>query len=163
VRAGHLHRLYRGVYAVVPPSLLKIEGLWLAAVLACGPDAALSHQCAAAHWEMRAVPSGPIHVTVPTRTGRRKRAGITVHRSCTLPPSQVVVRDSIPVTTPVETDGWDDHGTKSAFESDRERDAWLVARGFRVIRFTWRQLTTEGPRVAATLRRILDLPVRMRP
>jgi very-short-patch-repair endonuclease len=57
----------------------------------------------------------------------------------------------------METDGWEDHGTRSAFESDRERDAWLVAQGFRVVRFTWWQLTREGPKVAATLRRILSV------
>jgi very-short-patch-repair endonuclease len=238
VAVGLLHRLHRGVYSTVPPHLLKIEGHWLAAVYACGPDAALSHASGAALLDLRAIPSGPIHVTIPSRAGRRRRPGIMVHRSSTLLASDITVEDFIPVTTPartladlrrtlsrpqylaalrraekrgldtglvperlddldrtelerrmlalcrrhgislpltqqiigpytvdflwpeaalvVETDGWGAHGTRSAFESDRERDAWLVAQGFRVIRFTWLQLTREGPRVAATLRRILD-------
>ena len=41
----------------------------------------------------------------------------------------------------VETDGFAYHGSASAFETDRERDARLVAAGYRVLRVTWRQLT----------------------
>jgi hypothetical protein len=47
--AGRLHILYRGVYAV-GHTRLRPEGHRLAAVLACGPRAALSHRSAAAHW-----------------------------------------------------------------------------------------------------------------
>jgi hypothetical protein len=46
---GRLQLLYRGVYAVGHASLGR-EGRRLAAVLACGPDAVLSHRTAAAHW-----------------------------------------------------------------------------------------------------------------
>ena len=239
VRAGRLHRLHRGVYSIVPFRLLRVEGRWLAAVRACGEGAVLSHPAAAALWEMRAIPSGPVHVSVPTTAGRRRREGIAIHRSSTLGlPGQVTVRKEIPVTTPartlsdlrrtlpkeqylaalrraerqdfdtgphrypddpepseierrmlalcrrhslpppltqqiigpytidflwpqasliVETDGWETHGTRSAFESDRSRDAWLTARGYRVVRFTWGQLTAEGPTVARTLRQILGV------
>ena len=83
-KSGRLHRLYRGVYSVVPPGLLKAEGRWLAAVLACGPGAVLSHTHAAALWELRHRPSGLIHVTIPRRSGRRKRPGVSLHRSSTL-------------------------------------------------------------------------------
>ena len=37
----------------------------------------------------------------------------------------------------VETDGYDSHGTRRAFEADRAKDAALTAAGFRVVRFTW--------------------------
>ena len=37
----------------------------------------------------------------------------------------------------VETDGWEAHGTRAAFESDRAKDAALTAAGYRVVRFTW--------------------------
>jgi hypothetical protein len=40
----------------------------------------------------------------------------------------------------VELDGWEYHRTRAAFERDRARDATLVAAGYRVLRFTWRQL-----------------------
>ena len=46
VRRGHLHRLYRGVYAVGHTSL-TLEGRFLAAGKACGPGAVVSHLCAA--------------------------------------------------------------------------------------------------------------------
>jgi hypothetical protein len=42
VQAGHLHRIYQGVYAVGHPRLTT-KGRFLAAVLACGPGAVLSH------------------------------------------------------------------------------------------------------------------------
>src|SRR5437868_953641 len=45
---GCLHRVYRGVYSLVPPKLLAREGWWMAAVLAAGPGAVLSHRNAAA-------------------------------------------------------------------------------------------------------------------
>jgi predicted transcriptional regulator of viral defense system len=51
VRAGRLHRLYRGVYAVGRPDVTR-HGRWMAAVLACGPDAVLSHRSAANLWQL---------------------------------------------------------------------------------------------------------------
>jgi very-short-patch-repair endonuclease len=39
----------------------------------------------------------------------------------------------------VETDGWDTHHTRAAFEADRRRDAALQADGWRVVRFTWHE------------------------
>ncbi len=47
VAAGRLHRVHRGVFAV-GHALLPGRGHWMAAVLACGPDAVLSHRSAAA-------------------------------------------------------------------------------------------------------------------
>jgi len=55
VEAARLHRLHHGVYAVGHARLTN-EGRWMAAVLACGAGAALSHLAAAAHWGMRAPP-----------------------------------------------------------------------------------------------------------
>jgi very-short-patch-repair endonuclease len=101
VQAGRLHRLHRGVYAVGHPGLSR-EGRWLAAVLACGPAAVLSHITAAALWNLLPVP-GVIHVTVPGQSGRARRAGIRVHRSTTLDESLVTRRTGIPVTTPPRT------------------------------------------------------------
>jgi hypothetical protein len=46
VQAGRLHRIHRGVYAVGNPNLTR-EGHWMAAVLACGEGAVLSHGSAA--------------------------------------------------------------------------------------------------------------------
>jgi predicted transcriptional regulator of viral defense system len=51
--AGALHRVRRGVYAVGHP-LLTPDGARMAAVLACGPGAVLSHRSAGAAWGLRA-------------------------------------------------------------------------------------------------------------
>jgi very-short-patch-repair endonuclease len=51
----------------------------------------------------------------------------------------------------VEVDGFAFHSSRTAFERDRARDADLTARGFRVIRVTWRQLQREPHAVVATL------------
>jgi very-short-patch-repair endonuclease len=49
----------------------------------------------------------------------------------------------------VETDGSQHHGGRDAFESDRARDAALQSQGFRVVRFTYRQVNDRTPVVAA--------------
>jgi predicted transcriptional regulator of viral defense system len=102
VRAGHLHRIYRGVYAVGHKRLSR-EGRWLAGVLACGPDAVLSHRSAAALWGIRPQSSGPIEITVASTGGRAKRPGLQIHRSTCLDPSTTTRTKEIPVTTPRRT------------------------------------------------------------
>ena len=57
----------------------------------------------------------------------------------------------------VETDGWATHRTRLAFEQDRERDVELQLEGWRVLRFTWRQLTERPDWVAAKVRAALAL------
>lgn len=101
VRSGRLRRLYRGVYAV-GHDRLRLEGRWLAAVMACGPGAALSHRDVAALWELRQSHSALIDVTVPSQNGRR-RSGIRIHRSSRLRPEEVTVRHGIPVTMVART------------------------------------------------------------
>jgi very-short-patch-repair endonuclease len=54
-----------------------------------------------------------------------------------------------------EVDGFAFHSSRSSFERDRRRDAHLVANGYRVVRITWRQLTTEPESVVALLARAL--------
>ncbi|MGI8412967.1 MAG: type IV toxin-antitoxin system AbiEi family antitoxin domain-containing protein [Solirubrobacteraceae bacterium] len=96
--SGRLHRVHRGVYALVPPELLTREGRWLAAVLACGPGAVLSHRSAAALLELRPRGASRIDVTVPSRS-RRERPGIDIHRSTTLEPTDTMRARNIPCTT----------------------------------------------------------------
>lgn len=83
VRNGRLHRVHRGVF-VVGHARLTREGRWLAAVLALGEGAVLSHVSAAALWGIRHSSSAYVHVTVPTAAGRSPRRGVIVHRSLTL-------------------------------------------------------------------------------
>lgn len=244
IEKRRLRRVHYGVYAV-GHRRLTVEGKWMAAVLAGGPGAVLSHPSAAAAWDLRPTSSGVIHVTVPTRSGRERRAGLMIHR-CALTPDDVTVRDGIPITTPtrtiidlartmserqlakiidradllrltdfaalrsansaslqavlrtydptptrseleerflrlcddhqiprpetntlvegfevdfvwrdrrliVEVDGYAYHRSPSAFEGDRERDVALGMKAWRVMRFTWRQVTNRAAWVAAAV------------
>jgi very-short-patch-repair endonuclease len=95
-RAGRLHPLYRGVYAV-GHRVLSQRGRWMAATLAA--DGVLSHRSAGALWVIRQW-QGRIDITTP-RT-RRARPGLLLHRAV-LAPDEITVRDGIPVTTPART------------------------------------------------------------
>jgi very-short-patch-repair endonuclease len=87
------------VYAVSRATLTH-EGYFIAAVIACGDVAVVSHESAGALWEIRPYRRGPVHVSVPA-TERHRRPGVKVHRRRT---SLAVTRKmGIPVTTPVET------------------------------------------------------------
>jgi very-short-patch-repair endonuclease len=55
----------------------------------------------------------------------------------------------------VEVDGGEFHSGPSAFQEDRDRDARLVAAGYRVIRFTWHQLTEQPMKVVARIAQAL--------
>jgi very-short-patch-repair endonuclease len=55
----------------------------------------------------------------------------------------------------VEVDSIRHHGTRAAFERDRRRDQRLTVAGWRVVRFTWRQIADEPAVVVATLRSLL--------
>jgi Transcriptional regulator, AbiEi antitoxin/Protein of unknown function (DUF559) len=244
VRAGRLRRLYRGVYAV-GHGVLRCEGRWMAAVLACGEGAVLSHGSAAAHWELLGSAAAKIDVTA--RVSRERVEGIRLHRSRSLDARDTTGHGGIPITTVartlldlaatvravrleralaqaqrlqlydhraitdviarsnghrgtgvlakatsrndpkwtrndyeawflalvreaglpeplvneslaapdhpaldpdfcwpthrliVETDGWETHRTRAAFEQDRARDAALTADGWRVVRFTYHE------------------------
>jgi very-short-patch-repair endonuclease len=112
VAAGRLHRIHRGVYAV-GHARLSNEGRWLAAVLACGEGAVLSHRGAGELWGILrsrrrsgAGASGkgpPVDVTVTGGGGRKTRSGISLHRSSTLSSTDCTRRDGVPVTKPART------------------------------------------------------------
>jgi len=115
VRAGRLHRLHQGVYAVGHVGL-SWEGRWMAGVLACGNGAVLSHASAAALWKLLPPEDGRIDVSLPTRNGCRQRRGLRIHRCPSLAvsplptsglqkrlPRLVTVCAHIPVTIPERT------------------------------------------------------------
>lgn len=72
----------------------------MAAVLACGKGAVLSHGSAAVLWKLLKPLDGPVHVSVPTTSGRKQRRGIHLHRTQALP---ATYRDRIPATTVART------------------------------------------------------------
>jgi predicted transcriptional regulator of viral defense system/very-short-patch-repair endonuclease len=99
LRNARLHRLHPGVYAV-GHRVVSVQGRRLAAVLASGPCAVLSHASAAALWGIRAGGGGPIHVT----TAKKWRSTSTIHRHCSLlPEDETSVIERIPVTTAPRT------------------------------------------------------------
>lgn len=101
VATGRLHPVARGVYAAGRPRLDR-DGVLMAAVLRCGPLAALSHESAGELWQIRLEAAGPIEVSVPLSAARRA-PGLIVHRRASLGPSDVTRRRGIPVTTLVCT------------------------------------------------------------
>jgi very-short-patch-repair endonuclease len=102
-RAGRLHRLHRGVYAV-GHTVLTVRGHWMAAVLAAGDGAALSLASATAHWDLRTGVPSIIDVSVPRGGGRYRRPGLRIHRVATLRDDEVTTdKDGIPATTPART------------------------------------------------------------
>jgi very-short-patch-repair endonuclease len=98
---GRLHPIWRGVYAVGRPELTR-EGRWMAAVLACGSDAALSHHSAAAFWGFGREWARGIDVSV-RRECYLRREGIRARSRPSLPATDVVIHKGIPVTTPART------------------------------------------------------------
>ncbi|HVE67105.1 MAG TPA: type IV toxin-antitoxin system AbiEi family antitoxin domain-containing protein [Solirubrobacteraceae bacterium] len=99
--AGRLHRLHRGVYAVGHPKV-TLDGRRLAAVMAAGPKAALSHRSAAAVWGIRRGPETRIELTTSDR-GRKPPAGTRLHRVRTPLDAAVASHNAIPVTTVART------------------------------------------------------------
>jgi len=96
LRSGRLHRIHAGVYAVGRPDLTR-HGHWMAAVLAGGTGAGLSHRDATALYEVLPPRLGPIHISVP-RSGGRRRAGIRPHRRPWLTEDHITTHRGIPVT-----------------------------------------------------------------
>jgi very-short-patch-repair endonuclease len=255
---GRLHPVHRGVYAV-GHRVLTVDGIRIAATLAAGAGAVLSHRAAAALWELRA--SDALEVTL--ERSHRPLRGLRIHH-LPLAADEVTTVRAIPVTTVprtlfdlaavlprhqveraineaevrpltdplsladlvsryprragiatikailarlsagtartrselearfldflrrarlprpevnaslfvagrsiecdflwrerrviAELDGWKAHGTAAAFERDRARDRMLSARGWRLVRITWRQLHDDADAVASDLRKIL--------
>jgi hypothetical protein len=101
VATGRLHAIARGIYAVGRPELSP-KGRWMAATLACGDGAVLSHRSATELWGIGYESERQIHVTIRRRSGLARR-GITVHARPSLGARAVVVRFGIPVTNPVQT------------------------------------------------------------
>lgn len=122
---GRLHIVHRGVYAVGHTDL-SARGRWMAAVLACGKRAALSHRSAARLWGIADAASARIDVTAPgqggTMGGRIRR-----HRVRRLDPEDTTRLDEIPVTTVARTlfdlaEVVDRTALESAFEAAERRD-----------------------------------------
>src|SRR5215218_4661065 len=101
VANGRLHCVARGVYVVGRPELTR-RGRWMAATLACGPRAVLSHGSAAALWGIGTESDGLIEISLRAFSAR-ERPGIRVYRRPRLEERDVRVFSKIPVTGIVRT------------------------------------------------------------
>ncbi len=176
-------RVAHGLWQPLHPSVFLLgltpisdEQRLLAATLAT--SAVVSH--ASAGWLAGLLdrPPSEVHV-LGDRTASHRREGIVVHRVADLLPSDRTRLRGIPSTSPtrtlldlagmmdettlratghrlvIEGDGFGVHGGREAFESDRERQNLLVLDGWRILRFTWRQIVREPAWVAAQIRAAL--------
>jgi very-short-patch-repair endonuclease len=100
VAAGWLVRLHRGVYRVGP--IASPYGPAMAAVLACGRGACVSHRSAGVLWAVLPPQSALIEVIVQGRNARH-RPGIRVHRTARLHPDDVTRHEGVPVTSLART------------------------------------------------------------
>ncbi|CAN5285548.1 hypothetical protein BH20ACT16_BH20ACT16_00910 [soil metagenome] len=96
LRDGRLRGVHTGVYAV-GHAARSVDGDYMAAVLAGGSGAALSHRAAGYRLGLVRGPAPAPEITVPTLAHRR-RPGIVIHRVATLDPRDVFVLDRIPIT-----------------------------------------------------------------
>jgi hypothetical protein len=156
VRHGALHRMHLGVYAYGHRAV-TVESRWMAAVLAFGPDAVLSHRSAAQLWGL--VPRSSIVAEV-TRPGRVARPHLVAHQGVLLGDEVVRLR-GIPVTSVPRT-MFDLAATRSEREVER---AWneMEVRGFRdrlsVPHLLQRYPGRKGSLVLARLAERKELPV----
>jgi very-short-patch-repair endonuclease len=145
VADGWLHRVHRGVYAVGHTALSR-RGRWLAATLALGPDAVLSHRSAGELWAILP-PDQPVEISA---TGRTHRDGITVYRA-RLSPRERTAHNGIP-TTPLP---------RTLLDLAAVLDARALARAFEEAQVRHRLRPAElrvpsGARGVATLRALVE-------
>jgi very-short-patch-repair endonuclease len=101
IRTRRLVRIHRGVYlvgVVAPPYAHE-----LAACLACGPLAVLSHRSAAVIWQIMKGRARPARLEVTIPEGYRRHPGLRVYRIGTLRPDEVTRVRGIPITTAART------------------------------------------------------------
>ena len=97
---GRLHRKYREVYAVGRPDL-TLDGVFLAAVRACGPRANLCRLSALRKFELRRGGTYRIDVVAPRSIKPKK--GIRLHRPLSLDALDTTIVDGIPITSVAQT------------------------------------------------------------
>ncbi|MBN9624102.1 MAG: DUF559 domain-containing protein [Actinobacteria bacterium] len=100
-RTGRLHRIHQRVYSLTP-GVMTERGRFMAAVLACGAGAVLSHRSAAYLWGMVEDWEEPIDVTAPNRRGRSPD-GVAAHRDSSLQPIDKGTIYGIPCTSVART------------------------------------------------------------
>lgn len=135
VRSGELRRVFRGVYTVSQARLSR-EALGLAAVLACGPGAGLSHYACATLYGVSRFSSPLIDVVSPRK---RTLDGVRVHYIRTLDRTDLTTIRGTPVTT---------FARLQLDLADLARDEALRADGYLILRFSADDVQHYGAEVA---------------
>ena len=148
---GQLTRLHRGVYRAGP--VAGPRSCEIAATLACGTDAVLSHLSAARLWGLSPGASSATPIDVAVRAGYRRRSGLRVHRLPTLGAEDWTRLEGVPVTTAARTI-WDLAGTSAGRDLERSLAAALD-RG--LVRTTQLRRLLDRHRGAPGSRRLRDL------
>jgi hypothetical protein len=130
VSMGILLSLHQGVFAV-GHRRISLYGEWMAATLACGPNAYLSHGSAAQLWGIRG--SRRPHEVIRV-SGHRKPHGIWLHQTRSLPDGDVTVEAGIPVTTIERTI------MNNAGRLDDRQLEHMIVNADRSGRLNWREL-----------------------
>lgn len=151
---GQLHRVGAWVYLRGRPESTR-EGRWMAAVLVCGPGAALSHVSAAALWGIEEERQAWTNVSVRGRFDG-ERADVRVRSRPSLPAEDIVERNDIPVTGLVrtlmdracalldrDTFRLSDHRLALTQARDLRRDQKHTATGLTALRFSHHQIVHE--------------------
>lgn len=99
---GWMRRVRRGVYTFGGTSAGRWEPA-IAAALAAGPGAVLSHRTAAAIHAFDGVIAGPVPELTMPQTRNSRLGGVVVHRTDPVPASEQVVRRGVAVTSPART------------------------------------------------------------
>lgn len=118
---GRLHPIWPDVFAVGRPAVTD-RGRWTAALLACGEDAALSHESAGTYCGICRGGTAPVHISVPTDR-RIRLEGIQAHRRELMPPVTTIdgIRVIVPLFTVIDLAAHLDHEalTRAVNEADR--------------------------------------------
>ena len=159
--SGHLRAVHAGVFAVGHDALTDSARM-LAAVMACGPEALLSHTHAADVWDILPPWGRPgmsaIHVTVPATSGRGRRPGIVAHRT-RLPGADRAAKLGIPITTSART-VLDLAGIVDTRSLERAIDQALTSELTSIDALHICAAAHRGSRGAGALRRILEASAR---
>ena len=101
VEHGQWQRRHPGIYAIAGAPRTWHQDLWVP-LLALGTDAVVSHRSAAILWGLDGVGGSPLDVLL-SGLGPRRMAGVTIHRTRSLPSTQRTVRAGLAVTRPART------------------------------------------------------------
>jgi very-short-patch-repair endonuclease len=154
VADGRLRAVHAGVYRwpAAPDSWYQAL---VAACLACGPGAVVSHRSAAALWDLGAS-TDLVEVTV-VRASCPTPAGVVVHRSRDLVSGHCTVRHGVPVTNPLRT-LVDLGAVARRWTVEDALDRGLVMKRFTVAAVEWQlhEVARPGRRGCGVLRTVLD-------